>query len=327
MRRVRMPCLCAVLLSVSGLVLLASGSLLVRYIGNGQDLVLLRNSLVYAVADSTGSFEVMPPKPADAGTLPAQLVDAVVELIRPNSFDTALALVRYLDTPGIPVGGRIASTTLDTLVTIRAGEGGYCADYTQVFMALAAAAGIAAREWGISFKGYGGDGHALVEVYDGSVGGWVLIDAFNGFYVTDDHDRLRSLLDVRRAILEGRGDTLKIMTITDVSPFTGPDRAVHYLARGIARAYLWQGESTLESEARPLLRWLGRRSPALAQLGAIGLGVHPRMLIVPAPSERAALLELQLLRSAIWCGACSAALVVSVLGFLTWRRGTSARAA
>lgn len=38
---------------------------------------------------------------------------------------------------------------------------GYCADFTEVYLGWANAAGLVAREWAFSFDGFGGDGHAL----------------------------------------------------------------------------------------------------------------------------------------------------------------------
>ena len=312
---------CALVIAV--LVLLASGGFLAAYVGNGQDQVLVRNSLLYDVAGSMEAFRAAPDAIAapaeERSTLPPALRDDLAALDTGQAFTTALALVRYLDTPGPPVGGQIASGSLQALATIRAGAGGYCADYTQVFMMLAAAAGIPAREWGFSFRGYGGDGHAVVEVYDAELAQWVFLDVFNGFYVTGPDGRPLAFLQLRRGLLDGSIPATAIVTVTDVSPFKSPERIVHYLRRGISRAFLWHGAAAGEAERQPVLRWLGERSRALSQLGAIVLGLHPRMLIVPAPEERAALLELRLVGTSARGTLLAGGAVLALVGAALWR--------
>ena len=50
---------------------------------------------------------------------------------------------------------------------------------------LAGAAGLTAREWGFSFDGFGGHGHALVEVYDRGLSKWVFLDVYNNIQALD----------------------------------------------------------------------------------------------------------------------------------------------
>jgi len=298
-------------------VLVVSGGFLAPYLGSGQDQVLVRNSLLYDVAGTMDVFGVAPEAataPAyDRSALPPSLLEDLAGLDERHAFATAVALVRYLDTPGPPVGGQIASDSLQALATIRAGAGGYCADYTQVFMMLAAIVGIPAREWGFSFRGYSGDGHAVVEVYDADRAQWIFFDVFNGFYVIGADGRPLSFLELRRGLLDGSTSAAAVVTVTDVSPFTSPDRILHYLRRGVARAYLWEGASAAEAEQQPVVRWLGKRSRALSQLGAIVLGLHPRMLIVPEPQERAALLELRLVGLSVLGGVLSLSVGLVIL--------------
>ena len=110
-----------------------------------------------------------------------------------------------------------------------------------------------------------------------------------------------------------------IVTVTDVSPFKSPERIMHYLRRGISRAFLWHGAAAGEAERQPVLRWLGERSRALSQLGAIVLGLHPRMLIVPAPEERAALLELRLVGTSARGTLLAGGAVLALVGAALWR--------
>ncbi len=319
------PCRPAIgALLVAAAVLLGSVAFLAGYVSDGQDQVLVRNSLVYEVAESIEAFRAPPAAgavPDEGGSeLPSALLADLATLRDDQAFATALALVRYLDTPGPPVGGRIASGSLQALATIRAGAGGYCADYTQVFLMLANVVGVPAREWGFSFRGYGGDGHAVVEIYDAALAKWIFLDVFNGFYVTGADGRPLSFLELRRGLLDGSTTVAAVVTVTDVSPFTSPERILHYLRRGISRAYLWDGASAAAAERQPVLRWLGERSRALSQLGAIALRLHPRMRIVPAPGERAALLELRLVGAAARALPLAGGFVLVAVAVALWRR-------
>lgn len=308
----------SVAVALSAMALILSCALLVSYLGNGQDIALIRNSLVYETRDSDATFSAAPTAPpllttaqawrdaaAAAGALNAQSSD----------FERALALVRHLDQPGYPRGGMLALPSLDTYRAMRDSGRGYCADYTQVFLALAEAAGLSAREWGISFNGYSGAGHALVEIYAREIHDWIMIDVFNGLYVSDEAHRPLSLPALRARLLRGERAGLNVEVVADVMPFASPTLALHYLERGMPRAYLWMNPQAA-AQPQTLLDDLSRHSRALAQLFAIASGRAPRMVLMPAPTQRAALLELRLLRLA-----CVTALLSSVLLIvLLWRR-------
>jgi hypothetical protein len=312
-----------VAVALTAMALVLSCALLISYVGNGQDIALIRNSLVYETRDSEATFRAAPTAPPPLITAPAWR-DAAAAAgalnAQSSDFERALALVRHLDQPGYPRGGMLALPSLDTYRAMRDSGRGYCADYTQVFLALAEAAGLSAREWGISFNGYSGAGHALVEIYAREIHDWIMLDVFNGLYVSDEAHRPLSLPALRARLVRGERAGLNVEVVADIMPFASLSLALHYLERGMPRAYLWINPQAA-GQPQALLDELSRHSRALAQLFAIASGRAPRMVLMPAPTQRAALLELRLLRLA-----CVTALISSVLlVVLLWRRYRSRR--
>ena len=314
-----------VAVALTAMALIMSCALLVSYLGNGQDIALIRNSLVYETRSDEATFLAAPTAPPPLTTTQAwrDAAGAAGALDAQSSdFERALALVRHLDQPGYPRGGMLALPSLDTYRAMRDSGRGYCADYTQVFLALAEAAGLSAREWGISFNGYSGAGHALIEIYARELRSWVMLDVFNGLYVSDEAHRPLSLPALRARLVRGEQAGLNVEVVADIMPFASPALALHYLDRGMPRAYLWT-DAHSAGQPQALLDAISRRSRAIAQLLAIATGRAPRLVLIPAPEQRPALLELRLLRLA-----CITALVSSaLLSLLFWQRRRGRRLA
>lgn len=316
------------LLILLGVLVTASGALLLGpYLNSGQDLALIRNSLVFEVLHDEGQINAAPAarprrlavdSPWAAAVRAAGAADTGLD-----DFTRALALVKHLHPDGRRLGGMLATRSLETYRAIRKTGHGFCADYTQVFLVLAQAAGISAREWGISFVGYSGYGHALVEVYAPAHGRWIAIDVFNDFYVTDKVGSPLSLIELRERLLED-SDDLVVMPISGPELFPTPARALHYLRRGAGRAYLWTKGDVLAYEAHPLITLLGPYSRSAEQLAAIMIGIAPHMQILPRLEERAALLELYLLRIACLC--LPSGLLLLVVGLFGASRARSSHA-
>jgi len=305
-----------------------SGAFIGAYLDNGQDIALIRNALVYEISDNDAVFVAAPdgaPTGA-AGDTPWRAIAQEAGALDAGQDDLqrALAIVRHLDRPGPPLGGMIALPSLDTYRSMRGSGRGYCADYTQVFLAIAAAAGLSAREWGISFAGYSGAGHAVIEIYARQLQRWIMLDVFNGFYVTDQTQQPLSLPAVRETLHRGDPQRLQVQVIGDVLPFPSPERALHYLARGMPRAYLWRGSEAVAGLGATTLDSISRHSRALAQLLAMVTGHAPRMLLMPAPEQRSALLELRLLRVACIAVFAATLLLVTLLGWHTRQRAVQA---
>jgi len=168
--------------------------------------------------------------------------------------------------------------------------GGYCADFTEVFMAIAVAAGVPAREWGIAFDGFGGDGHAVVEVYDEVQAKWLMLDPFNSFYPADVvTGEPLSVLEFR-ARLAGPAPlaTTRIVRISPAAQqFHYDDRLVVYFRRGIDQFYLWLGDNVFSYEQHPLVAAIHRLGPTVEQGVAILAGVHPRLVMYPTAGNEA----------------------------------------
>jgi len=298
--------------------LIAGGCFLSGYVGSSRDLVLVRNSLVHEVAPNESLFAASPTdapqtNAAELDELSRAAMDIAETAPKQGAFQIALALVRHLDHPGVPLGGAISADTLETYRTIRNGGQGYCADYTAVFLALARGAGLHAREWGISFTGYSGDGHAVVEVYSPELEQWIFIDAFNGFYVAAPEGRPLSFMQLRRTLGGQHDHALRLERITDELPFSSPDAALKYLSAGLSRAYLSRLETSNVFESDPVLSAIAPISRKGAQVAAIIMGKHPKMTIVPSPRDRSALVELAHVRlSVIVCGLALPAILICV---------------
>jgi len=124
-----------VLLAISAcatVALIAGGCFLSGYVGSSRDLVLVRNSLVHEVAPNESLFAASPTdapqtNAAELDELSRAAMDIAETAPKQGAFQIALALVRHLDHPGVPLGGAISADTLETYRTIRNGGQGYCA--------------------------------------------------------------------------------------------------------------------------------------------------------------------------------------------------------
>lgn len=265
-----------------------------------SEAVRLRNALLLLpVADER--FDWRPPDyPAEFKTdtvaADPRLVD-VVQRVAPEGSDweRSLRLAGHL-TENARDGGAIQADTWTAYRKIRDEGRGYCADFTQTFIALAHAAGIAAREWGFSFDGFGGHGHAVIEVFDRQTGRWVFIDVFNNFHVTAPDGQPLSVAEWRAA-LAGVGAVGQIVS-------NGPGRLGFiretvlrdYYRRGLEGWYLWMGINLGAYEGQPLVRLAGSFSRSAEQAAAILTGVHPRIQILVTPGNAQAIERMERLR-------------------------------
>jgi len=174
--------------------------------------------------------------------------------------------------------GSIQSDLLTTYRGIVEEGRGYCADFVEVYLGLAGAAGLVAREWAFSFDGFGGDGHAFIEVFDRLRDKWVFLDVYNNVHAVD------AASGEPLSALEFRDFALGRRPATIIHP-NGPGRLgysiegklIEYYRRGAGEWYLWWGNSVFTYDAHPAVRTVGRVSRALEQLVAIAVGVHPRI--------------------------------------------------
>jgi hypothetical protein len=284
--------------------LLALGVLL-AWIGlgarSGTEAVRLRNALLLRPSRNEELQWAPPGIPADyrqeRAPAPAEFVRAVValELTRqPDDWGKALRIAAHLAGHAADKGP-IRADPLTTYRRIREGYG-YCADFVKVFLGLAHAAGLTARQWAFSFDGFGGHGHTVAEVYDASRGKWLMLDVYNNIHFVGPGGEPRSAMEVRDW-LKDRGPPCRIAANGPGRPgFSYPEKAVEYYRRGADGWYLWWGNAVFSYYRHPLVRAAGKVSRRLAPLAAGVAGVHPRLCILRTPDNTVQVRRLETLR-------------------------------
>jgi hypothetical protein len=256
-------------------------------------LIRLRNALLLlpgVEADFHWTPEAMPSDFKKESREPDAAFVAIIHELCPNGqgdWDKAMQIAAHL-AEHAQDKGPLQDELVASYRGIRNGYG-YCADFVKVFLALACAAGITARQWAFSFDGFGGHGHTFVEVFDRQRNRWLFIDPHNNFHVIDEvTGEPLSALEFRERLL-GRGGPLRMQP-------NGPGRlgfihehkALDYFRRGAAEWYMWWGNAVFSYYAHPLVRAAGHVSRVLAHLLANFSGIHPRLRIYPVAENRAA---------------------------------------
>ncbi len=265
------------------------GSLL-PYLRSSSEAVRLRNALLFdraTEADFNWTPEQVPASFAVDTQVPAgPLGNATRALMLPadaSDWDKSLRIATHL-VKHAGEGGAARADLVGTYNTILGG-GGYCADFTSTFVAMAATAGIFAREWAFSFDGYGGHGHVLIEIWDRTSRQWRMLDVFNNFFATDAQGRPLTALEFRAAIAAGRRD----VPIHRIGPardgFRYQNALFDYYRKGADQWYLWWGNAVYRYDDSTASRWLSPVSRSAEQLAAIAEGVHPRIRAFPTPSN------------------------------------------
>ncbi|MEO1036269.1 MAG: transglutaminase-like domain-containing protein [Pseudomonadota bacterium] len=278
------------LLFITAVTLLMTLALMATLLTPAIELTRFRNSLL-AARGTPAEFAWTPanlpqdfryetldaPKLIRDGSVSVSDIDAAVD-----KMTGIVAHLRHLPKKR----GPIQSDTLTTYRIIRSEGRGYCADYTQVFNALAHAADLPVREWGLSFDRFSGDGHAFSEVFDDKVGRWMFVDPMHGFYVrsraTGD---VLSVLEFRARLLQqdGLSDT-EIVPIDSAFMFDSDRAAFNYYRAGADQFYLWFGNDVFSYDQNVLVRLFGV-SRSLEQLAAILIGIHPEIRILETPTN------------------------------------------
>lgn len=276
---------------VTVLALLALLAIAALHARPSTEAVRLRNALLWdnaQPADFEWSPKDVPSSYAIDGPGQQALFDQVATELQLSSAsdDWARALLIAHHLLANDRTGRAAMDDLaGTYRKILAG-GGYCADYTTTFIAIARSAGMFVREWAFSFDGYGGHGHAFVEVFDRNAGSWRFLDVFNNFFVVNRatgqpltalafRDHLRGAkLDIQ--IVKAAGGRLG---------FRDEAALMRYYHEGADQWYLWWGNAVVHYDNSLATRVLGRVSRSAEQLGAIATGVHPRIRALKSASN------------------------------------------
>lgn len=255
------------------------------YLTSGEGLIKLRNALLVQPGVQA-DFQWLPghePAGYQLETLssPESLrnIVAAIPVAEGSNLDRTLSVARHLlqfDKRGPSVKNR---TEITYQAMVSAGRG-YCADYTQVFNALAYTLDIPVREWGFAHSEFGG-GHGFSEFYDDTLKQWVFIDIFNSFYVSDRDGRPLSVQEFRQFLLTGQREAVKIHQIRPIRfGFRDEQNAWDYYASGADQMFMWWGTNIVSYEANPIVAAFSF-SRSAEQLAAIALGIHPKMRVLP----------------------------------------------
>jgi len=291
-----------------------------------SEAVRLRNALLIVPTSSSQIDWVPPNYPADfkRETLPPD--PRFLEIVKQigadqgNDLQRALSIAGHLTETAKDLGP-IQSDTWTAYQQIRKGRG-YCSDFTQTFLALAHAADLPVREWGFSFDGFGGKGHAVVEIYDRQLQQWVFLDVFNNFHIRDAGNRPLSVAEWRQAILQKTSGVRVYPNGPGRPGFAFEPVLWNYYERGVQGWFLLLGTNVQSYEAQPLVHLLGGVSRYVEQTLAILTGVHPRISILETTENRPAIDKMYWLKTSLLIEL--PLLVISALASLllfisTWR--------
>ena len=216
-----------------------------------------------------------------------------------GALDRALVVSRELMSASHRVGGPIQSDNLNAYHGITADGRGYCADFTQVFNAIAVASNLPVREWSIAFEEFGA-GHAFNEIYDAGQGQWVLVDPFHSLYFVDPDSReplsVREVHDRLLGIDKDSGIEMRSI-VKERFPFRSEALAIDYYRRGMPQLAMTWGNNVFDYERSVAVGWAGRVSRSLQQAIAIMLGIYPRSVIYPVGVSTSDVAELDRART------------------------------
>ncbi len=281
--------------------------------------VRLRNALRFD-AGGAADFEWTPEHPPAGFRLERRFADPFfADIARSldrcetaDDWQRALRLAAHL-TENAKDTGPIRADLRTTYDAIRAGHG-YCADFVRVFIALAHAAGVAVRQWGFSFDGFGGHGHTVVEIYDRTRRKWLMIDVYNNFHPADAASgEPLGALEFRDALLGRRGAAAIVRNGAGRPGFVHEATALDYYRRGIDQWYLLWGNDVLARDGHPLVRASSRISRPLARLVAQVLSAQPRLHVYATHENADEMRRLLALRREFRVAACIALVLIVVL--------------
>lgn len=203
-----------------------------------------------------------------------------------SDFAQSLILARHL-IENKSKGKAIQGSVAEAYSLIRTEGRGYCADYSQVFTALALTAGIPVREWGLGFDGFG-RGHAFNEIFDSDLNAWVFIDSFHSLYVVDRLTRIPlSASEFQRRLIDDAN--MRSYEFVPIVPgkyrFKTTEEANSYYASTAQNFYLFWGNNVFSYDTQPIVRVLASLSRSLEILGAIIVGTHPPIRVLPLPGN------------------------------------------
>jgi hypothetical protein len=229
-----------------------------------------------------------------------------------TDWDNALTLAAHL-VERVEQGGAIHADLITTYRNIRSG-GGYCADFVRVYLGLAHASGLTARQWAFSFDGFGGHGHTVVEIFDRQRGKWLLLDVHNNFHALDaSTGEPLGALEYREALLGKRSPAVMHRNGPGRLGFIHDHKAIEYYRRGLNQWYLWWGNAVFSYDARPLVRWTSLVSRKLAHVAGVISGAQPRIRIYETRDNAVEVRRMFRLRATLLAGGVLAAVLCVAL--------------
>lgn len=296
------------------------------------DAVRIRNAMVAALGEPHDTDWPPNETPANYNSeilpAPAFFAEIADKVVPPDArqgpvLAQALRIAQHLHQTSRG-GDPIQANTRETYEKIVGGQGGYCADYSQVFSALAMAAGLKVREWGFTWEDLA-NGHAFNEVWDPDQSKWIFVDAFNSFYVVDAGTGVpMGTLELRASLLgePGAGKAELIPISADRFGFKSPEKAFAWYLRGVPRLYLVLGNNVFSYDANPVIRMAELLPRSVEVLVAMLVGEQPHFLFVPPASQPEVEDQIkQLHGQLLWFLAKIAAIAVLGVGLATsaWR--------
>lgn len=156
------------------------------------------------------------------------------------------------------------------------------------------------RKWGLSFDGFGGDGHAFNEVYDYGRGKWIMVDSYWSFYPRDAVTKVSlSVLEFKKLLVndELRHSLEGIRISPERFVFKSDDARLYYYRRGANQLFLYWGKNAFDYDAQPLVSAMSRISRAAEQASTILIGVHPEIRTLPDSSNAEDVAKLRQIRN------------------------------
>ncbi len=319
---------------LAAILLVVSFGLLGSLVYSPYEITRLRNSLI-TQAGEPGDFNWLPGNPprdysVETAEPPPPIASAVAaqgfDRTDVSEFQRALQIARHMNGDDRATGGAIQSNLTDAYQRIVNKNQGYCSDFTQVFNGLAMAANIPVREWGMSFDGFSGEGHAFSEVYDSALAKWVFLDSFYSFYVVDPVSRIPlSVLELRER-LEANDTTLADGVVPiDYATFAfkkSGERAMKYYQEGVQQYFLWFGTDVYSYDDNPLVGAASKLGRSAEQAVAILLGEHPKIHVYQVEGTDGWMEKLVRARRLFWVAFVLGVVAVAVLarGWIVRRR-------
>lgn len=280
---------------ISVLGLLLCGLSLAPHLGSSTELVRLRNAWLLQESGG-GDFEWTPANvPAgylqETGPVDPFFGDIAKRLnLAAQADDWARAVVisrHLLSNSAVLNGDAVSSDLRSTYWRVVKDGDGYCANFVDLFVALALAAGMQVRTWSFSFDGFGGLGHVWPEIWNRQLRRWQLVDVFNNYYFFDADVQPLSALGFRK-LLMNRSGTLRLAPLDPRARlgWTVEAKAWDYYRRGLPGWYMGWGNNVFTYDRALSVRLFSGVSRALEQVGAIVQGVHPQVRLLAQADSR-----------------------------------------